>query len=353
MQAAGVDVENFVARVVFVNPADDDDSVWDAGLAFREQENGDHYRLTLTSDGTWEFSVGLQPPLMQGSTPSLHTRPGAINTVELVVDGDSAGFAINGRFVSALDASELHGAGDVWVGTGFHQANVSEGAETTFEDFTVWELSPEIPVSQTTPATPVPERSEPTPVVAPALATPVAVPALATPVVSREGPRQRAVRLQEQNQSGVSGVAVLSEGTDTTTLSVTARGTGGGEIVVLHNGTCASVDEAPSSMVGKIDASGMINAEVEPSLAALTDGQHAIAILGQGGKIVACGVIPKSEWRRRREPSSPASSPQPPPLEGTASPIVTGEGCLGWQHGCLPIPLALRTGRVPSGRRQG
>ena len=47
VQAAGVDVENFVARVAFVNPSDDTESPWDVGLAFREQDNGDHYRLTI------------------------------------------------------------------------------------------------------------------------------------------------------------------------------------------------------------------------------------------------------------------------------------------------------------------
>lgn len=297
VQAAGADVENFVARVAFVNPADDTDSAWDAGLAFREQGNGDHYRLFIASDGIWEFKIGLQPALIQGTVSSLNTRPGAINTVELVVEGDAAGFAVNGRFVSALDVSELHGTSDVWVGAGFQQENVSEDQEIRFDDFTVWDLSPETPSIQSASGTPVGEPIEATPTPAPAQATPVAQ-ASATPVVSRDAPRQRALRLQEQNHSGVDGVAVLSEGKDSTTLIVTARGTSGGEIVVVHNGTCSTIDESPSSMVGEIDAKGKITAEVELSLAELTDGSHSIAILGgtaEGDKIVACGVIPKSE----------------------------------------------------------
>jgi hypothetical protein len=298
VQAAGVDVENFVARVSFVNPAVDTDGSWDAGLAFREQSNGDHYRLTIASDGIWEFQIGLQPALIQGTVSSLNTRAGAINSVELVVDGDAAGFAVNGSFVSALATSELHGTSDVWVGAGFHQENVSEGQELRFDDFSVWELSLEVSSAQPELGTPVAEPGEETRTPMPAQATPVTAPAAATPVVSRDAPRQRALRLQEQNHSGVDGVVVLSEGEDSTTLIVTARGTRGGEIVVVHNGTCSTVDESPSSMVGEIDARGKITAEVELSLPELTDGNHSIAILGgtdEGDKIVACGVIPTSD----------------------------------------------------------
>lgn len=289
---AGVDVENFVARVAFVNPATDTESPWDVGLAFREQDNGDHYRLTVASDGVWEYKIGVLPALTQGSVSTLNTRPGAVNTIEVVVDGDAAGFAVNGRFVSALDASELRGSSDVWVGAGFHQENVGDDQESSFDGFTVWELNPETSTAWPPSGTPMTEPVQASPTASPARATPTAT-AMATPVVSRAGPRQQALRLSEQDDSGVDGVAVLSENEDTTTLIITARGTSGGEIVVVHNGTCDSVDESASSMVGEIDDDGKSRAEVERSLPELADGQHAIAILGgDGGKILACGAIP-------------------------------------------------------------
>jgi hypothetical protein len=105
VRSAGVDVENFVAHVVLLNSRDEMESPWDVGLAFREQDSGDHYRITIASDGTWEYQIGLQTALAQGSIPSLHTEPGAVNSVELAVDGDTAAFSVNGRFVSALDTS--------------------------------------------------------------------------------------------------------------------------------------------------------------------------------------------------------------------------------------------------------
>ena len=157
----GVDVEDFVARVEFVNPSNAADQPWDFGIAFREQENGDHYRLTVASDGTWEFQIGLQADLAGGTVPSLTFEEGGRNVLEIVVAGGSAGFSVNGRFVSELNTSELAGASDVWAGAGFHQANASEGEFTRFEEFTVWPLViTEIPNVSATPvaigmATPV------------------------------------------------------------------------------------------------------------------------------------------------------------------------------------------------------
>ena len=103
----GVDVEDFVARVEFINPSDATDRPWDFGIAFREQENGDHYRVTVASDGSWEYQIGLQADLAGGTVPSLSFEEGGRNVLEVVVAGDSAGFSVNGVFVSELNASEL------------------------------------------------------------------------------------------------------------------------------------------------------------------------------------------------------------------------------------------------------
>ena len=129
-----------MARVEFINPSDATDRPWDFGIAFREQDNGDHYRVTVASDGSWEYQIGLQADLAGGTVPSLSFEKGGRNVLEVVVAGDSAGFSVNGVFVSELNASELHGASDVWVGSGFHQANAFDGAITRFEGFTVWPL---------------------------------------------------------------------------------------------------------------------------------------------------------------------------------------------------------------------
>ena len=59
----GVEVEDFVARVEFINPSDATDRPWDFGIAFREQENGDHYRLTVASDGIMGVSRSVCRPI--------------------------------------------------------------------------------------------------------------------------------------------------------------------------------------------------------------------------------------------------------------------------------------------------
>ena len=91
-----------MARVEFVNPSDATDQPWDFGIAFREQDNGDHYRVTVASDGSWEYQIGLQADLAGGTVPSLSFEKGGRNVLEVVVAGDSAGFSVNGVFVSEL-----------------------------------------------------------------------------------------------------------------------------------------------------------------------------------------------------------------------------------------------------------
>ena len=129
-----------MARVEVINPSDATDRPWDFGIAFREQENGDHYRLTVASDGAWEYQIGLQADLAGGTVPALSFEEGGRNVLEVVVAGDSAGFSVNGVFVFELNASQPRRASDVWVGSGFRQANAFEDEVTRFEDFTVWSL---------------------------------------------------------------------------------------------------------------------------------------------------------------------------------------------------------------------
>jgi hypothetical protein len=280
----GVDVEDFVARVEFINPSDATDRPWDLGIAFREQENGDHYRVTVASDGTWEYQIGLQADLAGGTVPSLSFEAGGRNVLEVVVAGDSAGFSVNGVFVSELNASELHGASDVWVGSGLHQANAIDGQITRFEGFTVWPLEtagmavlPATPVAQATPGAP---------------ATPTA--AMATPVAGGGGGAEIALRLFEQDDSGIDALVVLSGDAGQTTVAVAARGATGGEVVVVHEGTCENASVLPAFLLNDLDASGRSETTIEASLADLTGAAHSIAIhrgTEDYGDVVACGDI--------------------------------------------------------------
>lgn len=280
IEPAGIAAEDFVVRATFVNPSDAEEQAWDFGIAFREQEGGDHYRLTVASDGSWEFQIGLQPALSGGAVPSLNFAEGARNTIEVVVAGDAAGFSVNEVFVSQLDVSALHGESDVWVGAGFHAANASEDQTTRFEDFTVWPAaSPPTPQG---PAAQEPAAQEP------AAATPVA------PPDASAFPQQVALRLHERNESSVDALAVLREVNGRTSVSVTARDASGGEVVALYDSTCDEPLTMPLFLVGSLDAAGGVEATVEGPLADFNDGEHAIAIHrgAEDDEVVACGDIP-------------------------------------------------------------
>jgi hypothetical protein len=287
----GVDVENFVARVEVINPSDATDRPWDFGIAFREQENGDHYRLTVASDGAWEYQIGLQADLAGGTVPALSFEEGGRNVLEVVVAGDSAGFSVNGVFVSELNASQLHGASDVWVGSGFRQANAFDDEVTRFEGFTVWSLeTAEISVAPATPA------ALATPV---AGATPVApAPSAATPVAGAVGDQEIALRLSERNESLIDALAILSARDGQMMITVAARDALGGEVVVIHEGTCDDGPTLPAFLLEDLDASGRSVTTIDAPLADLTSRAHSIAIRRSAEnyeEVVACGDIPGGE----------------------------------------------------------
>jgi hypothetical protein len=294
---SGVDVEHFVARVEFVNPSDATERPWDFGIAFREQENGDHYRLTVDSDGAWEYQIGLQADLAGGTVPALSFEEGGRNVLEVVVAGDSAGFSVNGAFVSKLNTSELHGASDVWVGSGFHQANAFDDEVTRFESFTVWSLeTAEISVAPATPAALATPLAVATPI---APATPV-VPArpVATPVADAVGAQEIALRLGERDDSMIDALAILSERDGQTMITVAARDALGGEVVVIHEGTCAAASTLPTFLLEDLDASGRSVTTIDAPLAVLTSRAHSIAIHRSAenyDEVVACGDIPGGE----------------------------------------------------------
>ncbi|MCC7022551.1 MAG: hypothetical protein IT338_06975 [Thermomicrobiales bacterium] len=269
---AGVEAEDFVARVTFIVPEGSPGQPWDVGIAFREQPSGEHYRITVASDGSWEYQIGLQPDLAHGRVLALSLEPGSRNTLELVVAGDSAGFAVNGAFVSALDASALRGAGGIWIGASFHRADVADGAVMRFEAFTVWPLvaPPAMQEEETAPS-----------------ATPAAHPPSA--------PDQQTLRLHEKGDSGIDALAVLHEEGGATTITVAARDVQGDEVLVVQAGRCDQPLPAPAFLLEDFDDTGRSVSIVKSALAALSDGQHSIAIRGGAddyGTLLACGDIP-------------------------------------------------------------
>ena len=94
----------------------------------------------MTSDGTWSFSVGVDPPDSTVVAPNLDTTPGAVNTLDLIVDEFQAIFGINGEFVGVLALPEIDPTGDVYASTGFLSDLVVPGRTIELSEFAVYEV---------------------------------------------------------------------------------------------------------------------------------------------------------------------------------------------------------------------
>lgn len=258
---AGVTLEDFVAEVSFVNPDATGES-WDVGIAFREQPNGDHYRLTIASDGAWQYQIGTQSPISGGVLPVVNFAPGAENTITLLADGSNAAFAVNGFFVATLDASALSGASDVWVGSGFRRANVTPGAVTGYRDFEVWELPSAVGGMD-----------------AQAGVAPLAV------------PERLSLRLHEVDHSGVDALGALTGNGERVTLTVVTRDAAGDEVAGLFTGSCRNLAESPLQTLPPLDARGQTTLELVQPLEDFTATNHAVALIGARDTVVACGDI--------------------------------------------------------------
>ncbi|MDF2757487.1 MAG: hypothetical protein K0S99_118, partial [Thermomicrobiales bacterium] len=140
------------------------------------------------------------------------------------------------------------------------------------------------------PATPVAPATPGAP------ATPTA--AMATPVAGSGGGEEIALRLFERDDSGIDALAVLSGDVGQTTVAVAARGATGGEVVVVHDGTCDNASLLPAFLLNDLDASGRSETTIEASLADLAGAPHSIAIhrgTADYGDVVACGDITRGE----------------------------------------------------------
>ena len=137
---AGVDVADFVAHAAFTNPTEDDGQLWDYGFQFRTIGDNQDLRLFVVSDGTWNFAIGPEVPEQTVAAPNLDTAPGAVNTLDLIVNGFDAIFGINGQFVGALSLPELAPSGDVYASTGFFGDLAIPGRTIGLSDFTIYGL---------------------------------------------------------------------------------------------------------------------------------------------------------------------------------------------------------------------
>jgi hypothetical protein len=104
--------------------------------------------------------------------------------------------------------------------------------------------------------------------------------------------------LSERNESLIDALAILSARDGQTTITVAARDALGGEVVVIHEGTCDDGPTLPAFLLEDLDASGRSVTTIDASLADLTSRAHSVALHRSAedyDEVVACGDIPSGE----------------------------------------------------------
>jgi hypothetical protein len=112
---------------------------------------------------------------------------------------------------------------------------------------------------------------------------------------SADVPMSTTVELTEQNGSGMTGTAVLTDmGNGTTMVQVQVDNAGTGpQPIHIHMGTCDNLDPKPQYPLTNLE-NGMSETTVNASLASLMDGNHAINVHKSSAEVqvyVACGNI--------------------------------------------------------------
>jgi hypothetical protein len=176
---ANVSVTDFAARVECIATISAADGFWDCGIAFRNTDNTDHYRVAYISDGYWFLSIGAGEPLMTGTDAPPSPSAGDKVTLNLIVIGAEGYFGINDQFVAKFDLSELPGPGSIDLASAFFNDTYIEGGGLQFEDFVIWSLDSATGVPVASPTQPA--VVEPTPTEAATDLTPT-VPADQSPV---------------------------------------------------------------------------------------------------------------------------------------------------------------------------
>ena len=150
---AGIDVADFVAHAEFVNPEVVEGIGWDYGFQFRTTGNNEDFRVFVTSDGMWNFSIGATTPSQSAVAPGFDTTPGVVNALDLVVSDSQALFGVNGQLAGMVQLPDEPPTGDVYASTGFLGSLVAEGRIVSLTNFSVFPA----PGAE---ATPEPETAE-------------------------------------------------------------------------------------------------------------------------------------------------------------------------------------------------
>jgi hypothetical protein len=142
--APGTYTADVIVEARFVNPYPADEHAWDYGFVIRHTDAAE-YRVYLDSAGTWRLDVwkaadGSISTLDEGEAAGADLDAGKSNLMRLVAEGDRGWLLVNDRVTATFDLSEISTDGLVEVGTGFRAGDERDGAETRYEDWSVWNV---------------------------------------------------------------------------------------------------------------------------------------------------------------------------------------------------------------------
>ena len=161
---AGLTTADFSATATFVNPSQISGTRWDFGFGFHLTANSAE-QVVVDSNGNWYFTPYPEGTVSSGVIPVFNSSPDGENTVDIIVEGETALFGVNGQFLTSLDLPPAIPS-DVQVGTGFFTDAVEAGRAITYSDFSVWRVnpsaSPELTSTPMATSTALPEIATPT-----------------------------------------------------------------------------------------------------------------------------------------------------------------------------------------------
>jgi len=248
-QPSNVTVSDFGAHIECAAPRPAD-QLWDCGLAFRDTQSPNHYRLGVVSDGQWFLSIGSQSSIQKGGGLTIGPNVGDVVSLDLFVVGAKGYFGVNGTFVAELDLSQIPGPGSVDAVIGFFSETYIAGGQTPYQNFYVIGLDQGTAPSPTTVVGPPTEAPTVAP---PPVETPtVAPPPVETPTTVIGVPTETAAA----GTSNVSGSTYTSPtfgyqiSWDPTWSVVTDSSQNGFDVLRLTNGTVVTDLYSGASSMG-------------------------------------------------------------------------------------------------------
>lgn len=136
--SAGVSVTNGAVHAEFTVPDVPAGTLWAMAVLFRVADGAQNFLLVFP-DGTWQLQNGQPGGGQIGSGVNFDTTAGATVALDVVFEGATGSFGINGAFVSGLDISAIQTAGDVAL-SGY--LGLGSGTTTIgYSNFAVYDLS--------------------------------------------------------------------------------------------------------------------------------------------------------------------------------------------------------------------